>query len=204
MVAQLSLPWLRASDIDGGNDDDWWAISRGFDRAEYLSKLAGLHRPPRPHAAAAAEDERTPPRLRWPLRVVNAMPGIEALATVEDGDEADVWTLWWSILSADDNLNIGDVGPSRDGWLVSEWLVWLVRDDRRAGKEIESRVTAPPPMLNEPGAMMTFTIEADLDGPHAVDPHEFARDIVKLWSGDGDQVRPSGYFDVEWPTEVGP
>lgn len=203
LVAQLFTPWIRAADADGGDDDAWWEVHRGFERAEYLSKLAGLQRSPRqrPSDTGAEEDERTPPRLRWPCRVLNAMPGIHAFGTTDIDGGGTEWTLWWSIGAADENLDIADVGPSPRGWLVSEWLVWLVRDYRKAGQVIESRVTAPPPMLNHPGAMMTFAIEASLDGPNAVDPHEFARSILKLWSGDGDRVTGSGYFDIDWPPE---
>jgi hypothetical protein len=203
VVSQLSTPWVIAADADGGDDDDWWEIYRGFERAEYLSKLAGLQRSP--HRSGATEsdvDEHTPSPLRWPCRVLNAMPGIEVFGTMDSREGGDEWTLWWSIQSADDNLDIADVGPSPEGWLVSEWLVWLVRDYRRAGKSIDSRVTAPPPMINNPGAMMTFAIEADLGGPDAVDPHEFARTVIKLWSGDGGEIVKSGYFEIDWPAEA--
>lgn len=203
VIAQLATPWIRASDVHGGDDDEWWAIQHGFERAEYLSKLAGLQRSPRRYANESDEelDERNPLSVRWPCRMLNAMPGIHAFGTEDTTDEGTEWALWWSIESADSNLDIGDVGPSPAGWLVSEWLVWLVRDYRKSGKAIESRVTAAPPMLNTPGGMMSFAIEASLDGLDAVDPHEFARSIQLLWSGDGDKVTPSGYFDVEWPRE---
>ena len=201
VVARLFTPWLRAADFDDGEDDAWWEIHTGFERAEYLSKLAGLQRSPRAASVdgGAADDERTAPELRVPCRVLNAMPGIRAFGTTRLAEHSAQWTLWWSIASADRNLDVADVGPSREGWLVSEWLVWLARDYRKAGELVESRVNSLPPMLNTPGAMLTFAIDATLDGPLAVDPHEFARSIITSWSGDGDKIEGSGYFDIEWP-----
>jgi len=126
------------------------------------------------------------------------MPGVAGWASMEDRGQGLQWELWWSIQSADPNLEVGDVGPSTDGWLVSEWLVWLVRDYRVAGRQIESSVTAPPPMINEPGAMMTFYITASLEGPDAIEPDDFARSIIQVWEGRGGSPG-TGYFDIRWP-----
>lgn len=203
VVAKLSTPWHIAEKIDDGDDDTWWKIHDGFERAEYLSKLAGLERTARARSTGdpTAPDEHTPVELRWPCRLLNAMPGIHSFGSTEQEEGRTVWTLWWSINSAGRHMDTFSAGPSREGWLVSEWLVWLVRDYRKAGKQIESRVTAPPPMINEPGSMLTFAIEADLDGPDAVDPHEFGRSIVRLWDGEADRFPGSGYFQIEWPPE---
>lgn len=201
VVAGLCSAWLEASST-ADEGDAWEETYEGFKRAEYLSRLVGLQRPTHHPAGGSGDvDEHVPARLRWPCRVMNVMPGISAWGSVEDRGNGPEWTLWWSIESADRHLDIGDVGPSREGWLVSEWLVWLVRDYRIAGKHLESRVTAPPPMLNEPGGMMTFCVDGPLQGLNAVDPHEFARSIMKLWDGDA-VIAGSGYFDVDWPQEV--
>lgn len=204
VVAKLSSQWYRVVDFDS-DDDQWWKIQDGFERAQYLSELAGLERP-RPKAGDGADDidPSTPAVVRWPCKLLNAMPGIKAFATTDDERGRPVWTLWWSIISADSHVDIFSAGPSGDGWLVTEWLVWLVRDYRIAGRSITSTVTAPPPMINEPGNMLTFAIEAYLDGEDAVDPHEFGRSIVKLWGGAGDERDRTGYFEIAWPAEEAP
>ncbi|MCJ1702053.1 hypothetical protein MT356_20270 [Rathayibacter festucae] len=201
VVAKLSGHWYRAADFDS-DDDHWWKIHDGFERAQYLSGLAGLERS-RPATVDAAEqdDPHTPAVLRWPCRLLNAMPGIRAHATTDERRGRPVWTLWWNIKSADSHVDIFSAGPSGDGWLVTEWLVWLVRDYRIAGRTIASTVTAPPPMLNEPGNMLTFTIEAPLDGEDAVDPREFGRSIVRLWGGAASDRDRTGYFEINWPPE---
>ena len=198
VVEQLSDEWMKAASTD---DDSgaWEKIYDGFERARYLSNLAGLQRPRRP-TSGDAEDASVPVELRWLSRVLNAMPGVHGWATEQDTQNGRDWGLWWSIDSSDPNLDISGVGPSNEGWLVSEWLVWLVRDHRLAGDQIESSVTAPPPMINEPGAMMTFYITARLDGADAVDPNEFARSIIKTWDGDSG-IPGTGYFDIDWPEE---
>lgn len=201
VVVKLSDQWHCSVDFDS-DDDHWWKIQDGFERAQYLSNLAGLEKFRTAVADDAdAIDPRTPAILRWPCKLLNAMPGISAFATTDEHRERPVWTLWWNIMSADSHVDIFSAGPSGDGWLVSEWLVWLVRDYRMAGRSIESTVTAPPPMLNEPGNMLTFAIEAYLDGEDAVDPHEFGRSIVKLWGGAGSERDRTGYFEVDWPAE---
>ena len=203
VVAKLSTPWHLAEDIDGGDDDDWWRVHEAFERSEYLSRLAGLQRAPREQSGGeeSQPNDHTPIELRWLRDLLDAMPGITAFGTTDCEDGRTVWTIWWSISSNDRHVDTFSAGPSREGWLVSEWLVWLARDYRLAGKQIESRVTAPPPMLNEPGGMLTFSIEADLDGPDAVDPHDFGRSIVELWDGDAEVQSGSGYFEIDWPKE---
>lgn len=203
LVAKLSTPWHLAENINGGDDDTWWRIHDGFERAEYLSALAGLQRAEQDHSLEQipVSDEHTPLILRWLCSLLNAMPGISAFGTLEHDDDHTVWTIWWSVRSNDRHVATFSAGPSREGWLVSEWLVWLARDYRISGRRVESRVTAPPPMLNEPGEMLTFSIEADLDGPEAVDPHDFGRSIVKFWDGEGGALPESGYFKVDWPQE---
>ena len=202
-VAQLFDSWIAGAHA---LEDDtlWWEVHQGFERARYLSELTGLGRSSVVARSSNTDESesRTPPRLRWPCRVLNAIPGIYAYASTIPHSSDDRWTIWWSITSADEHLEVGDVGPSVQGWLASEWLVWLVRDYRLAGKNIDARVTAPPPMLNEPGSMMTFFIDASLEGPDAVDPHEFARSVIELWSGDGEKIPASGYSEIDWPAEV--
>lgn len=196
VIAALSHEWMRTVDADD-DDEAWDDIHKGFEHAEYL---ADLYRP-----AASKErnvdalDPNVPAELRWLTKVLNAMPGISGWGSVEDrGAGVQEWSMWWTIESADRNLDPEHVGPSREGWLVSEWLVWLVRDYRLAGKQLESRVTAPPPMLNYPGGMMTFHIDGYLEGPDAIDPNEFARSIIRLWDGSAG-IRGTGYYDIEWP-----
>ncbi|MCK2028073.1 hypothetical protein KZC56_17385 [Microbacterium sp. SSW1-47] len=198
IVAALDLVWLRAASTDG-DADTWEKTYQGFKRVEYLSKLARAQQPLPPRADAPAQF-RTPARLQWLEAVLNAMPGVAGWASVDAQSDDQEWGLWWSIESADPNLEAGDVGPSSKGWLVSEWLVWLVRDYRVAGKRIQSSVTAPPPMINEPGAMMTFYITASLDDPDSVDPDEFAQSIIDVWDGQLG-VPGTGYFDVNWPVK---
>lgn len=198
VTSNLFGAWLIAENGGGRDDDAAEGIYEGFKRAEYLTQLAGLQRADRVRGAETVEDSTIPASLRRLGAVLNAMPGVHGWASLDDRADGREWSLWWTIESADPNLDVGDVGPSRDGWLVTEWLTWLVRDFRLAGRRIASSVTAPPPMINEPGAMMTFYVEAALNGPDAVDPDEFADSIVRLWDGDAG-VRGTGYFDIDWP-----
>lgn len=196
VVAELDSVWILAASIDG-DSDSWEELYQGFKRAKYLSKLASIE-PPTPPKPDGSSEFGAPPRLQWLSEVLNAMPGIGGWASMDTRDDDHKWELWWSIESADANLEVADVGPSPEGWLVSEWLVWLVRDYRIAGRLIESSVTAPPPMINEPGAMMTFYITASLAGPDSVDPDEFAQSIINVWDGRPGSPR-TGYFDIDWP-----
>jgi hypothetical protein len=198
-VARLADSWVLSEEKRELTDDEWWDIHDGFERAEYLASLAGLGKRNGFSKQTMDSDDRTPELLRWICRVFNAMPGIRAWGDLHEAEGEPAWSVYWSIASSDRNVDIFDAGPSREGWLLSEWVAWLARDYRMAGEEVEVRVTAPPPYLNHPGNMLSFILEAPLAGPRAVSPDRFANDIIRFWEGTTPEDR-TGYFDVEWPS----
>lgn len=184
------------------DEDAYNALHDVYERAEYICELArlpALERVRLPTLASAKPDyDSTPGELVWPTQVLNAMPGVLAHGAIyQYGDDSE-WSLGWSVLPAERYTSVFDAGPDPKGWAVTEWLIWFARDFERAGKAISSRVTSPPPYLNEPGEMLTFLIEGVIGHEDAVTAHQFATELIDVWDG-RESNRPTGYFAIEWP-----
>ncbi|WP_299570037.1 hypothetical protein [uncultured Williamsia sp.] len=139
-------------------------------------------------------DSRPPvdPFYDWPVRVLNALPGITAMAATRAADPAGEWMLSWQILPAMPHTTVFETGPHRDGWAITEWLVWFNRDLARAGEGITSTVTSPPPYLNQPGESLSFQTFGPT-APGSLTPTRWAQALIETWD-DG-----TGYVPVTWP-----
>jgi hypothetical protein len=208
MLAQALLMaydvWIKFS-LDDLDDDSSWQLYEAFERAEYLASLAKVSEGKSVRmpilAFASPSYDNVPSELVWPARVLNAMPGIIATATVYDYPDESEWALSWHILPAERYTSVFDAGPDPKGWAVSEWLIWLARDFMRSDYAVSSRVTAAPPFINQPGESMTFLIEGVIGQPNSTTAEAFADSIISIWDGKSEKER-TGYYKIDWPPKV--
>ncbi|MET4224585.1 hypothetical protein [Oerskovia enterophila] len=208
LIAQALLStyttWITGLDPSSVDDDTYETVQDAYERAEYLCQLAQVAMAPAQRirfqtlALAEPDYEAIPAELVWPMQVLNAMPGILAFGTNYDYDDGSEWSLCWNILPAERYTSVFDAGPDPKGWAVSEWLVWLARDFERAGKAVSSRVSSPPPFLNEPGESLSFLIEGAIGHESSITAVEFAEQIINTWDGTSPETR-TGYFPIDWP-----
>jgi hypothetical protein len=207
LIAQALLStykvWI-ATDASSVDTETYESIQGAYERAEHLCQLAHVALEPpqrvrfRTLALAKPDYEDVPDELVWPTKVLNAMPGILAFGTVYDYDDGSEWSLGWNVLPAERYTSVFDAGPDPKGWAVSEWLVWFARSFERAGKAVSSRVTSPPPFLNEPGESLSFFVEGAIGHESSITAVEFAEQIITVWDGTSPESR-TGYFPIDWP-----
>ncbi|WP_143546839.1 hypothetical protein [Rhodococcus sp. 06-235-1A] len=207
-VVQLARVIVRSHEEwhswDSLAEKTWRFLDEGEQRARQILSVAGVesvlpdHRPSRLSGpnAVSPDSERRADRVDtfydWPIRVLNALPGITALGGRREFDVAGEWMLSWQILPALPHTTVFETGPHRDGWAITEWLVWFNRDLARAGKGITSTVTSPPPYLNQPGESLSFQTFGSTK-PGSLTPTEWARMLTETWD-DG-----TGYMKITWP-----
>ncbi len=140
-------------------EGEWRFLDEGEQRARKILAVANIdpgrpdYRPPMlsgipetpPNDHVVAEPDRF---YDWPVQVLNALPGITAMAGRREYDPPGKWMLSWQILPALPHTTVFETGPHRDGWAITEWLVWFNRDLARAGRGITTTVTSPPPYPN--------------------------------------------------------
>lgn len=141
-------------------------------------------------------ENRTPP---WenldagivPLvRVLSRFPGIVTVSSCEGHPErsgAAEWHVGWCMRSSDPSISIIDAGPSAQGWLSTEWLMWMVQDMRRAGFAIRRDISTPPPYWNYPGRSMMFWIYGSTTSSERepVTSARFLQILLETWQDKG-------------------
>ncbi|MGW0040066.1 hypothetical protein [Gordonia sp. NPDC003376] len=184
-------------------DKKWRFLDEGEERARQILAVAKVD-PGRPDYRPAMLSELSgtsgdsygapepDPFYDWPVRVLNALPGIAASAGRREYDLPDEWMLSWQILPALPHTTVFETGPHRDGWAITEWLVWFNRDLARAGRGITTTVTSPPPYLNQPGESMSFQTFGPTE-PGSMTATEYAQGLIDMWD-DG-----TGYMHIAWP-----
>jgi hypothetical protein len=133
-------------------------------------------------------DDIDPP-IRDLVRLLNELPGLKTVSSCgghdEPGaDEQGRGPNHWDVFLRprfDFPGDADEVWPDRDGWLTLEFLCWVTRDLRRAGKKIWVDVDAPAPQLNGPGRCLTFIIEGDRAGDGGYGPEEFISDLNSIF-----------------------
>lgn len=201
LIVRAHDGWHTWSDLPA---ETWHFLDEGEQRARKILDLANVdparrnYRPPILSSAAAVSPDNDPsaesdPFYRWPVQVLNALPGITAAAGRRDCDPPGEWMLSWQVLPALPHTTVFETGPHRDGWAASEWLVWFNRDLARSGMEITTTVTSPPPYLNQPGEALSFHTFGPTK-PGSMTPTDYARSLIDLWD-DG-----TGYMAIVWPT----
>jgi hypothetical protein len=197
--------WILAGSA-GPDEAAFGDLYGTFERAQYVCDLAKVttaaHVGFKTLAHAGEPDYRdVPPELVWAVRVLNALPGIRAFGTVYDYDGQQEWSLGWNILPAERYTSVFDAGPDAKGFAVTEWLVWLARDFERSGFSVWSRMTSPPPYLNEPGESLSFLVEGVVGTErNHVTATAFVEALIEHWDG-VKSGKPAGYWPVEWPQE---
>lgn len=179
--------------------EDWGFLDDAERRARDIMEIAQIS-PDRPDyragtlAKQAMDYQTIDPDLRWPVQVLNALPGVAAFGSHYrlKGDVSDRWMLSWQILSAQPYTTVFEAGPHRDGWASTEWLVWFTRDLIRSGCNLETTVTSPPPYLNQPGESLSFQVFGSLS-KGSLSPAQYAKNLIATWDDD------TGYADINWP-----
>lgn len=207
-VIQLAQLIVRAHDgwhtWEDLPETTWHFLDEAEQRARKILAVANVepsrrdYRPPILSSPADVAPDDHPvaepdPFYRWPVQVLNALPGITAMAGRREYDLPGEWMLSWQILPALPHTTVFETGPHRDGWAASEWLVWFNRDLARAGREITTTVTSPPPYLNQPGESLSFQTFGPTK-PGSITPTDYARRLIETWD-DG-----TGYAEITWPT----
>lgn len=195
-AARAVLRANESRDLSRESDETFEVLTNAAQRARALATLGHVDVPrsvleepaPGPHEP---DFERTDPAFRFLDRTLNALPQIAGYVTNSRQDSS--WVMSWSIEAAEKYSSVADAGPHRDGWLATEWLVWFLRDYERAGYDIDTYVSSPPPFLNHPGSSLSFVAAFSRGGPlRPVDANELASSLREVWD-------ETGYVDVEWP-----
>lgn len=201
-VVQVARAVVRADDGRHTWDlsgEEWGHLEDAERRARQIMEIAQVL-PDRPDYRPSALADRSvdyttiDPSLQWPVKVLDALPGIAATGDRYrwKGDTSDSWMLSWRILSAQPYTTVYEAGPHRDGWASTEWLVWFTQDLIRAGRDLKTTVSSPPPYLNQPGEALSFQVFGSFRAG-SVSPTEYAADLIAMWDDD------TGYADIEWP-----
>lgn len=143
-------------------------------------------------ADTAPDYSRTPPILLELTRALNALPGIRALGSVDSFNSApSYWSLHWQVMPAEPYATVAAAGPSREGWLSAEWLVWFFNDLRRGDYDVRVDVWSAAPFINEPGESMGMFVVANR-GDEAerlpLEPHRALEALRSAWDETGFQA----------------
>ena len=118
------------------------------------------------------------------VRCLNEMPGVSTLGSCAGHEEplsggawpADSWYVTFRLESASPDPVIAV--PTEEAWVSLEFLVWAINTNLvRAEKQIDLRAVAPPPYLNDTGAVLRFAIEGGRVGAGGIEPDELAAEI---------------------------
>lgn len=184
-------------------EDEWLEIDDAVKHAQRILESAaalpaGLRTHPAPMTDLEVDYAEVPEHLVHLCRTINALPGIVAncwdeQVTIADPYPVSAWYLSWSILPAEPHSSVLEAGPHREGWATTEWLVWLLRDLNRSGKEVAQYTTSPPPYLNTPGESLSFGVYAPRNSGDTLNPDDLADWVAQLWD-------ETGYKAVAWPS----
>jgi hypothetical protein len=130
------------------------------------------------------------------VRAFAALPGIRTVSSGDghrgkDGDEPE-WHIGWVLGSADPAASIIDAGPSADGWLTTEWLLWHANHLDSSDRGVYRLLSVVPPFYNFPGRAVTFQVRGALRGARTMTPQEYLGNLRDEWAD-------TGHRDVDWP-----
>ncbi|MFC9839747.1 hypothetical protein ACFVKB_39115 [Rhodococcus sp. NPDC127530] len=202
-VVQVARAVVRADDGRHTWDltnEEWGFLEAAERRAREVMAIAQVS-PDRPDYRPSTLADRTvdydkvDPYLRWPVKCLNALPGIAGSGSHYrlKGDISESWMLSWQIMSAQPYTTVFEAGPHRDGWASTEWLVWFTRDLIRSGCDLETTVTSPPPYLNQPGESLSFQVFGTIQ-KGSLSPTQYAEKLIAMWDD-----HETGYVDIDWP-----
>ena len=132
------------------------------------------------------------------VRAFSALPGIRTVSSGQgdpgrDGMEGE-WHIGWVLGSADPAVSIIDAGPSADGWLTTEWLLWHANHLDSADRGVYRQVSVVPPFYNFPGRSITFSVRGALYGARTMTPAQYLAHLEQEWAD-------TGHRDVDWPDD---
>lgn len=203
--ARLVLLGLENYDPREVTNEEFGQLEDAGQRARKIHKSIGEEVAPtrwhrRTRGEAKIDWEQVPQGMINAARVFDALPGIAPLFfDLPNMDSAtpstsNLWRIGWSILPAEDGVSLFAAGPHRDGWVVTEYLVWFIHDLIRSDVRIWKDMYSPPPYLNGPGECLYFMVEGELHGEKAITPDRFVKDLKDFWVD-----HHTGPVDVNWP-----
>lgn len=117
------------------------------------------------------------------VRVLNDLPGIYTIASCGGHDNpgpcggtADQWWVTFQLEQAD------DLAPTSEAWLSLEWVGWVFHDMRNAGRRLMLTCASLPPMLNEPGRALLYSLEGNRDTDRGLEPDYLAAAMVDTYA----------------------
>lgn len=99
--------------------------------------------------------KKNDPSIRSLVAALNAFPGVATIGSCggHENPGPGQWAAgkWYVKLIFDQD---------DDGWLALEFLAWAINNDyRRADHHVILYPTSPPPWLNQPEEMLSFSLE---------------------------------------------
>jgi hypothetical protein len=128
----------------------------------------------------------TPAELDPPVvelvRVLNDLPGIYTIAScgghANPGPCGGTADQWWVTFQLDQR---DDLAPTPEAWLSLEWIGWVFHDMRKAGRRLMLTCASLPPMLNEPGRTLLYSLEGNRDTDRGLEPDDLAAAMVDTY-----------------------